>query len=292
MTKFEPVTEQIISLIKEVDELKKRIDERSNFGQFEVFSAESLSKQWELERDINNWFNKTTYILRQNGLELTALKIENESGINVFVELPLDKIKKGHSYLTAAVNELISACEEIEKKKDKKTIETITIDDIDNFKELLSKVDDDSIDNKYFESAFLENDVEDTFREIIKEPYKEQDSGAEMRDLYTTNIKIGGKRIHTAIMFKGRGVKKELQIADCGKNGNQLLKLSKNTTAQLYIVQHVNKIEPDVIEALKHHLLAYSNLNKIILCSIDGKDTARILKAAGKDLEELMKKKI
>lgn len=288
---FEPITETLIQYIQKGNELKNRLECEASVGRL-IFGLEAQKSRTDLQISVNEWFRLIKSTLKINGLYLSALKIENIQDGTIMLALPLTEnftLKLNH--IKSTIQELINICEIIEKRKEQKSLEIITIDDIDNFQKILSGIDELSIDKKFYNSAFLEDDVEETFLEILNEPYKEYDSGAEMRDLYTNNIKINGKRIHTAIMFKGRGVKKTLTIADCGKNGNQLLKLAKNTTAQLYIVQHVNKIDPDVTETLKHHLLAYSQLNKIIICIIDGKDTARILKAANKDLQQLMDKK-
>lgn len=289
--KFEPITEILVNHIEEADNLKIRIECEASFGKFN-FGLDGQNDRIELQKNVNDWFSSIISTLKTNGLYLSAMKIANIQDKTVMLTLPLTEnftLKLNNIKLT--IQELINICEIIEKRKEKKSLEIITIDDIDNFQKMLTEIDESSIDEKFYNSAFLEDDVEETFLEILNEPYKENDSGSEMRDLYTNNIKINGKRIHAAIMFKGRGIKKTLTIADCGKNGNQLLKLAKNTTAQLYIVQHVNKIDPDVTETLKHHLLAYSQLNKIIICIIDGKDTARLLKAANKDLDQLMNKK-
>lgn len=240
---------------------------------------------------VNEWIKNIIDCLYFEGEELSSFKIKNLGLLeksNPYSVYPIISPKSEH-LIKNVINELIKIAEKIEFKRDNKRIIILTIDDIDNFKKILN--DDEKIDSKYFFSAFLEDDVENTFLEILNEPYKENDSGAEMRDLYTNNIKIDGKRIHTAIMFKGRGIKKSLKISNCGINGDQLLKLAKNTTAQLFIIQHVNKIESEVIESLKHHLTAFSQVDNIMICPIDGKDTARILASAGKDLEGLINKK-
>jgi hypothetical protein len=284
---FEPLTDRLITLIKEGESFKIEGIKLSNWSSFSDGNETS-----SLEIKSRMWVSNIVWILRDNGLELPALKIENfSSNLNKTFFPTKDDIKNNVLQTSKIIQELLIVCEDIEKKKSFKEIEIITIDDIDNFKKLLKKADGRAIDRKYFESAFLEDDVENAFLEVLNEPYKEQDSGAETRDLFTNNVIINRKRIQTAIMFKGRGVRKTLQISDCGKNGNQLLKLAKNTTAQLYIVQHVNKIESDVIEALKDHLLSNSHAKKILICPIDGKDTARLLTALGKDLELLKTKK-
>ena len=279
---FQPLTEKLIAFIKEGQRLNNQISP-SPVGYFKSNIG--------IHNDINLWIKNICRELYFEGEKLMSLKIQNLGLIEEGPIMVATIDKKCSNLIRSVIDELIQISEKIEERKENKTIQIITIDDIDNFSEILKKVKDSKIDSKFYLSAFLEDDVENTFLEILDEPYKENDSGSEMRDLYTSNIVIKGKRVHSAIMFKGRGVKKTLNISDCGKNGNQLLKLAKNTTAQLYIIQHVNKIESEVIEALKHHLLAFSQVSNIIICTIDGKDTARLLVAAGKDLEYLMTKK-
>jgi hypothetical protein len=162
---------------------------------------------------------------------------------------------------------------------------------LDDFSPILKVADEHPIDPVYFESAFLEDDVEEAFLKILNEPYKEFDSGAETRDLYTNHIRYRGSRIYSVLMFKGRGLKTELNLSNVGINGNQLLKLAKNSAAQLFLVQHVNKINTDVIETLRDHLLSYSQFSKVYICVVDGTDTARILAGLGMDLKALKAKK-
>lgn len=279
---FKPLTKKLIELIRIGTELNE---------QTLAPSINFYSRNSDIVDEVNKWLQNVSETLFWEGEELISLKIKNLGLINKGLTVVMPSSNDSKNLIKKTIDELILIAEKIEDRKEQKSVEIITIDDIDNFKELLKTIDSNEINSKFYSSAFLEDDVENTFLEILGEPYKENDAPSELRDLYTSQVKINGKRTHSAIMFKGRGVKKSLHISDCGKNGDQLLKLAKNTTATLYVVQHVNKIESEVIEALKHHLLAFSQVKNIKICAIDGKDTARILKAAGKNLEELMNKK-
>lgn len=289
--RYTKLTEEIIELIKiantllrEISELKGVSDRNSKWQEpFNVFFS-----KWE------QWYDKYTSLLKINSFELEILRIEKK--IQEFPKLGkngyykneiLDKEKIIH----IVIEELLDLAFKIEDDNRKKVINQVFIDDFDDFKEYLMKAPPESIEKKFLESAFLEDDVENVFLEILKEPYKEQDSGSETRDLYTDKLYINKKRHSAVIMFKGRGVKGTLKLKNCGKNGDQLLKLAKNTFSQVYIVQHVNKIEPDILETLRDHLFAHSKANNIKICLIDGLDTARILKGYGKDLEALKAKK-
>lgn len=289
--KYTKLTEEIIELIKLSDNLLYEISPLSIISDHDAQYDEKFEKHFE---KYNIWYNNCILLLKTNGFELEVLLIEK-------IIQELSKILPGGYYKRVILEEekiiyrikeeLLKLSFRIEDDNKGKVITQIFINDLDAFKEYLTKAPTESIDKKYFHSKFLEDDVENVFLEILKEPYKEQDSGAETRDLYTDKLYIDGKRHSAVIMFKGRAVKGTLKLKNCGKNGDQLLKLAKNTFSQVYIVQHVNKIEPDILETLRDHLFAHSKTNNIKVCLIDGVDTARILKGYGKDLESLSKKK-
>lgn len=47
-----------------------------------------------------------------------------------------------------------------------------------------------------------------------------------INDLYTANVVLNGVRRPTAFLLKGNGLKKrEMNIGDCGKNGDQIVRL-------------------------------------------------------------------
>jgi hypothetical protein len=178
---------------------------------------------------------------------------------------------------------------EIEKKQNKETV-ILSVDDFDNFKQI-KQVTPSEVAG-YEKDCFLEDDIENAVLETLGEAYKEPDSGAETRDLFTDRIIYDGKRLATVFAFKGRGKKGELTIDKAGSKGNQLLKLAKNNSAQCFIVQHTNKINQDVREALIDHVLQNTKMSKVYFCFIDGLDTARLLKSLGKDLDVLKNKKL
>ena len=278
-----------INLIQSIESLIEEGYEQKIINESKLPFNFNLTKN-EL-KILKSWYERTLNVLKIHGLNRFAYRIMNSSN-----EFPYDKIAQIFiksnfiNEFSIIINILIDALEYVEVNSSKKEIIPITIDDIDNFKNYLIDVPISSIDEKYTKSVFLEDDIEEIILEIIGEKYKEYDSGAEMRDLSTNNITLNHKRLKTVMMLKGRGIKTSLKIKDCGKNGDQLLKLAKNTFAQLYIIQHVNKIETEVTEALKDHLISHSAVSKIYLCEINGVDTARLLKGYGKDLDILMNK--
>ena len=84
-------------------------------------------------------------------------------------------------------------------------------------------------------------------------------------------------------MLKGPGIrKKEMTIADCGKNGDQLVRLF-GAPADLFVVQFIGRISEMVIkdvESKVHALHKYGKKAQFLI--VDGQDTARLLLAYGK----------
>lgn len=238
---------------------------------------------------VNAWAEKSIDILETHGLIIEAEGFKNRKGSALAKSGWNAKLNNLWFYLVDRKNYLLQIATELEGKKSEKELISLTIDDIDNFSAIRGIEFNEVKD--FTNSAFLEDDVEECFLEALGEPYKEAHSGSETRDLFTDKIIVNGKRLTTAIMLKGRGVKGHLSLDECGRKGTQLLKLSKNNAAECFIVQHVNKIEPEVKETLIDLVLTNTRFSKVYICFIDGADTARLLKSMGKDLEELKSNK-
>jgi hypothetical protein len=127
----------------------------------------------------------------------------------------------------------------------------------------------------------LEDVVQRALEQILDVPYHRQDHPTELSDLYTTNTVVNGRRTPTAFMLKGRGcTSRELQIRDCGKNGDQLLRLF-DSPAELLVVQYVGMIADNVIRDLEQKVDARRKHRPTWFAIIDGQDTARLLRAYG-----------
>lgn len=127
-----------------------------------------------------------------------------------------------------------------------------------------------------------ENDIKVAFAEVIGEHDVPKDWGGERSDLYTTYVRLEGKRISSAFMFKGpAGGKKfrEMQISDLGKNGDQIERLCTEP-ADMVVVQHCHKIGTGVRSTLRAFCNQVGRQRKY--CLVDGADTLRVLKAYGK----------
>jgi hypothetical protein len=158
------------------------------------------------------------------------------------------------------------------------------VEDIDSF----SKVRDinpsmvaHSLSNGRLELS--EEHVQVALEQILEVAFHRRDWGGETNDLYTANVVVNGRRTATAFALKGKGCKaSELTIADCGKNGDQLLRLL-DSPAKLFIVQYVGPVSDAVVKDIEGKVEHRRTLGRPgWFCVIDGQDTARLLKAYGK----------
>lgn len=94
---------------------------------------------------------------------------------------------------------------------------------------------------------------------------------------------VNGARRATAFLLKGPGIgRKEMDIADCGKRGDQLVRLF-STPADLYVVQYVGPISDLLIKDVEGKVaVAKAGGRDGHFLIMDGQDTARVLHAYGK----------
>lgn len=158
--------------------------------------------------------------------------------------------------------------------------ERVYVDGIDSFRKVNSVEPHAIID--LVPLKISEENIKNSLAEILGEKFVPKDWPGEKSDLYTTRVVLRGKRIDTAFLLKGPSVD-ILTISKLGKRGNQVLKLTKEP-AQLFTIQHVGKIDSDVIEHLENEVTKQSRSRnlKLYYCVIDGIDTTRILAAYGK----------
>lgn len=151
-------------------------------------------------------------------------------------------------------------------------VRQITIDDVDSF----AKV------RKVKTSGWLPESLsEDQFKRgvqaIVGEPGRFKDWGGEKSDLYTTRLRINGKRLPAAFAFKGPGLKGKLVPGKMGKNGDQAQRLLQEE-AKVFFVQHWREIDPSVADLIQRLATAKSvtNGSQILFGIIDGNDSERL----------------
>ncbi|HEV3439736.1 MAG TPA: hypothetical protein VG122_20390 [Gemmata sp.] len=164
------------------------------------------------------------------------------------------------------------------------TKERLFIDDIESF----SKVRNISpstvapvLKGGYLDIA--EDAVQTALEQILAVAFHKKDWGGEGNDLYTANVLVGGVRRPTAFLLKGNGLKKKvMEIKNCGKNGDQVVRLFQSP-ADLFVIQFVGNISEAVIQhALGEVARLKTQGQEAHFMTIDGQDTARLLCAYGK----------
>lgn len=152
----------------------------------------------------------------------------------------------------------------------------LRVEEIDSFSRV-ENVRESDIDVKYPLSV-REEKVKDHFRDIIDEPFDQQDWGGEITDLFTSRVVVDGRRVNTSFLLKGPSGGATIYIADLGKRGDQLQRLF-DSKAELYVVQANGVFDDRTVKQI--HQDANSN-GAELFCIIDGADTARILQAYNK----------
>ncbi len=158
------------------------------------------------------------------------------------------------------------------------------VEDIDSFRSVRDvnpEAISDLIANGYWDVA--EDFVQLTLEQILDVPFHKKDWGGEYNDLYTANVIVNGRRTASAFLLKGNGLKKKtMEIRDCGKNGDQLVRLFESP-AQLYVVQFVGNISEAVIKDVEGKVSEQRAQGKDAwYCIVTGQDTARLARAYGK----------
>jgi len=225
---------------------------------------------------------------------LTALRLMTkgfEYG-HIFTYLDANNQPNGH-ILTGTVNKVIEysallclqlALEEVPSFQSS-TVLRVQIDDIDSFSKVRdiepSEIADCLDSNGRLDLA--ENVIKKALAGILSVTPVKNDWGGEDDDLYTSNLIIHGQRTPTAVALKGRGTKSQsLRIKDCGKNGDQLVRLFQ-APAELFVLQYVGEIDENVIKDIEGKAQALrAHAQQASYCIINGQDTARLLRAYGK----------
>jgi hypothetical protein len=165
-----------------------------------------------------------------------------------------------------------------EKLKRKEPVyRQVFVDDIDSF----AKVRDIKVSGAIY-LDIPEEIVKKSFMEIIGEGYSVKDWGGERSDLFTTHVRYRGRRVPAAFAFKGRGTRGMLTLRKLGKRGDQIIRLFEEP-AEIFFLQYNGQIDTSIFKAMEAHASHKSRLGRAIYyCTVDGRDTARILKAYDK----------
>lgn len=121
-----------------------------------------------------------------------------------------------------------------------------------------------------------EQKIKETFASMIGEMYIPKDWGGEYCDLYSSQVLMNGCPATCAFAFKGPSKFKPMDIADCGKNGDQIVRLYE-TSAEVLVLQHCHTVKPAVRKTMEAFARSFNHRERRY-CIIDGYDTFKILR--------------
>jgi hypothetical protein len=148
----------------------------------------------------------------------------------------------------------------------------ISIDDIDSF----SRARDETASPI---KPFAEKKLKNGFAKIIGEKGSFKDWGGEKSDLYTTKLKLSGKRKPAAIAFKGKATKGKLVPGKMGKNGDQINRLF-DEPAEVFLVVYCGQIDSSIISQMQAFAIGSAlSGRRIYYGVVDASDISRLVSA-------------
>lgn len=161
----------------------------------------------------------------------------------------------------------------VQKSKSQAITHFITIDDVDSF----SKVRKIKSQAKRLPASMSERQFNDGVKAIIGETGTFKDWGGETSDLYSTRLRLNGKRLRVAFGFKGPGLTVPLVPSRLGKNGDQMERLFSEP-ADVFFVQHWREIMPSIMRMMRVFAVdkALSTGKPVYYGLIDGHDSNRL----------------
>jgi hypothetical protein len=169
-------------------------------------------------------------------------------------------------------------------------VRPITIDDIENFSKVKplkhNKIPDHLEPPRLPEKIFKNGTAN-----ILGNKRSFKDWGGEKNDLFTTHLKVKGKRYATAIGFKGPATKGILTPGKMGYNGDQIQRLF-DSDAQVFLIQYEGPVAQSVLEQLKAMAVNKSVQDRRVVFYgiIDLEDSYRLRLKYDKDFKKAMNK--
>lgn len=156
----------------------------------------------------------------------------------------------------------------------------ITIDDIDSF-QLARNRRRNNFRPKIDLVNYPEENIKDGIKKIISEGGTFKDWGGEKNDLYTTKIRINGKRKVSVFAFKGKGTKGALTLDKMGKRADQIHRLFDSNAAEAFLVVYKGQVHQIVLEQMHAYAIAktLSDSKETYYGIIDGDDLKRLIEA-------------
>ena len=237
------------------------------------------------QEQINQWGDEVS-----NGLT-SIFPTELERNLFLNPEIPFGAVSGDYNYqsMVRRFKHFIRGLETIRQSSlsqytDLPMQDRLYVEDIDSFQKVRDV--NPAMVAGFLKNGFLswtEDQVQIALEQILGVSFHKKDWGGEANDLYTANVIVNSSPRATGFLLKGPGIgKKEMVIADCGRNGDQLVRLF-TTPAVLFVVQYVGPISEMIVTDVQGKVTALKSEGKTThFLIIDGQDTARLLHAYGK----------
>ncbi len=236
------------------------------------------------ENTINAWLNKVEAALNNifpTDLEVNIFSHPEESGlVSTGVNINYDNMRRRTIAFARGLQRIIEV--NLFRYTDLPIKTRLFLEDIDSFKK--AKDVNPAVVKPFLKDGYYLDLSEDAIQmgleQVLEVSFHKKDWGGEENDLYTANVIVQGGRVASAFLLKGNGLKKHtLEIANCGSNGDQLVRLIQSP-AQLFFVQFVGEVSENVIKDMEGKVELIKNKGKDArYCILNGQDTARILYA-------------
>lgn len=125
-----------------------------------------------------------------------------------------------------------------------------------------------------------ERQVKHALATLLGESDPPNDWGGEMCDFVSSNLRIDREHKVGAFLLKGPSRFREMELSDCGKNADQIVRLFE-VPADIYVVQHCHRIGARVRATMEAFALRRFLIAPCRIVAMDGHATLRLLRAHG-----------
>jgi hypothetical protein len=151
----------------------------------------------------------------------------------------------------------------------------LTIDDVDQFRNVKGV----SAGSLYNPKRLPEAKMKRGLIRLLGERKIPKDWGGEINDVFTTQLKVNGKRLRAAFALKGPAKKGPLTPTMMGKNGDQIQRLF-SSPSDAFFVQYEGEIRQNVVELMEQLARARAVLGQNVYFGVINEADTQRLRAA------------
>jgi len=228
----------------------------------EDYSDKKTADTYNMETDnalyqekLNNWYVNVVGALNSifpTDLEKNTFDHPEENGlVGMGVNVNYDRIRRRTIAFTRGLQRIIEV--NLSRYTDLPIQTRLFLEDIDSFKK--AKDVNPAVVKPFLKDGYYLDLSEDAIQmgleQVLDVSFHKKDWGGEENDLYTASVVVQGGKIASAFLLKGNGLKKRvLEIANCGSNGDQIVRLVQSP-AQLFFIQFVGEVSENVVKDIE-----------------------------------------